>query len=276
MLLSLLTRASRATPTEHVRWRGDGVSRIEGLSDTVFGFAITLLVVSLEVPKTSAELLHTMSGFLPFVGSFLVLFRLWRAQFEFFRRYGLEDPVTVRLTGVLLIIVLFSIYPVKFLFTFMLVVLPSNLAQEHNAAIKAVMPLDNLPKILGMYGMGFTGIAVTFALLYRNALRQAEALQLTPLERFDTAATVKRWWRASLVGGSMLVWCGAVLSLGEHLRRRDEVFEWVYFGGCLLVIATALTQRRLRSRLARERLDISDTPGAGAEPATIVDARAPA
>ena len=33
------------------RWRGKEISRIEGLSDAVFGFAITLLVVSLEVPK---------------------------------------------------------------------------------------------------------------------------------------------------------------------------------------------------------------------------------
>ena len=34
------------------RWRGHEVSRIEALNDAVFAFAITLLVVSLEVPKT--------------------------------------------------------------------------------------------------------------------------------------------------------------------------------------------------------------------------------
>ena len=33
------------------RWRSHDVSRIEGLSDAVFGFAVTLLVVSLEVPR---------------------------------------------------------------------------------------------------------------------------------------------------------------------------------------------------------------------------------
>ena len=34
------------------RWRGSEIARIEGLSDAVFAFAVTLLVVSLEVPKT--------------------------------------------------------------------------------------------------------------------------------------------------------------------------------------------------------------------------------
>ena len=40
--------------SDHFRWRGGAVSRIEGSSDCVFGFAITLLVVSLGVPSTFA------------------------------------------------------------------------------------------------------------------------------------------------------------------------------------------------------------------------------
>src|SRR5437588_5648176 len=102
---------------EGFRLRGHDVSRIEGFSDAVFGFALTLLIVSLEVPKTSTELLATMRGFGAFVVTFMILTRLWYSQFTFFRRYALEDRVTITLNLVLLFTVLFFVYPLKFLFT---------------------------------------------------------------------------------------------------------------------------------------------------------------
>ena len=45
---------------------GREVSRIEGFSDAVFGFALTLLVVSLEVPDNFEALKEILRGFIPF------------------------------------------------------------------------------------------------------------------------------------------------------------------------------------------------------------------
>src|SRR5688572_33333744 len=84
------------------RWRGHEISRVEGLSDAVFGFAVTLLVVSLEVPKTFNELSEIMRGFGAFAISFALLFGVWFHHYRFFRRYGLQDTTTVVLSGVLL------------------------------------------------------------------------------------------------------------------------------------------------------------------------------
>src|SRR5262249_31622878 len=94
------------------------VSRVEGFSDAVFGFAVTLLVVSLEVPKTFDELLGMMRGLPAFAVSFALLFQIWWRHYRFFRKYDLEDGPVIALTGVLLFVVLFYVYPLKFLWSF--------------------------------------------------------------------------------------------------------------------------------------------------------------
>ena len=98
------------------RQRGLEVTRLESFSDAVFGFALTLLVVSLDVPKTVGDLFDAMRGFPAFALCFLFLALIWNSHYQFCRRYGLDDGRTRFLTCVLLFVVLFYIYPLKFLF----------------------------------------------------------------------------------------------------------------------------------------------------------------
>jgi hypothetical protein len=258
MLLSLLAnRLGKAGPVgpegQPFRWRGEGVSRIEGLSDTVFGFAITLLVVSLEVPKTSADLLETMLGTIPFIGSFTVLFVIWRAQFDFFRRYGLEDRTTVRLTGMRLMGVPFAVYPVKFLFTFILLTLPRALITGQAESLKQVMPIERMPFVFGLYGVGVLWVGLVFNRLYTHARRSRVRLSLTELESFDTDDLRQRWGILASLGAFIVFWSAAVLATGAHLRARDHVFAAVYYGGLVGLMAFAVSRARRRRRRARER-----------------------
>src|SRR5215204_2185504 len=112
--------ARRQGGEEDFRWRGEDVSRIEGFSDAVFAFAVTLLVVSLEVPKTFDELLATMRGFFAFAICFALLLSVWYDHYKFFRRYGLRDFLIVVLNAALLFLVLMYVYPLKFLFTLLI------------------------------------------------------------------------------------------------------------------------------------------------------------
>ena len=86
--------------------RGREVSRIEGFSDAVFGFALTLLVASLEVPRDFVELKATLLGFLPFAVTFALVCYLWYSHYKFFRRYGPADGLTIFPNCVLLFVVL--------------------------------------------------------------------------------------------------------------------------------------------------------------------------
>src|SRR3984893_2889316 len=119
MIREKLIQKGIGDPTKF-RWRSHEISRIEGLSDGVFAFAVTLLVVSLEVPRTFAELMQTMRGFGAFAISFTLLFIVWFNQYKFLRRYGLQDHLTRVLNCVLMFVVLFYVYPLKFVFTLML------------------------------------------------------------------------------------------------------------------------------------------------------------
>ena len=73
----------RRTATDpHFRWRGGEVSRIEGLSDAIFAFALTLLVVSLEVPRDFDELQRVLRGFPVFAICFALTVMVWWYHFR--------------------------------------------------------------------------------------------------------------------------------------------------------------------------------------------------
>src|SRR5262249_22278558 len=91
------------------------ITRLESFSDGVFAISATLLVVSLEVPHSFAELEHSLSGFIAFALSFTMLVHIWAVHNGFFRRFGEQDGWTVTLNAALLFVVLFYVYPLKYL-----------------------------------------------------------------------------------------------------------------------------------------------------------------
>ena len=176
------------------RWRSHEVARIEGLSDAVFGFAVTLLVVSLEVPKTFAELMEAMRGFGAFAICFTLLIVVWFNQYKFFRRYGLKDNYTVILNCALLFVVLFYVYPLKFVFTFLISVLTGRGARVRlsNGTIETMVEsADQVTTLMIIFGIGYIAVFGVFVLLYWHALRQRDRLELNELEIFDTRTDIR-------------------------------------------------------------------------------------
>jgi uncharacterized membrane protein len=171
------------------------ISRLEAFSDAAFAFALTLLVVSLNVPRSYAELMVLMKGFVSFACCFALLVWIWHEHNVFFRRFGLQDGFTVFLNGLLLFVVLFYVYPLKFMFD-------SLFARFIPGGYPDLQPmsLPQLARASTIYGLGFVALFVMFALLYGHAYRKRKELQLTALEVFDVKAQAGHHLVSAAVG----------------------------------------------------------------------------
>ena len=152
------------------------VSRLEGFSDAVFGFALTLLVVTLETPKDLRELRILIGSFLPFGLTFAMVSWIWYQHNVFFRRYDLQDAWTAFLNCVLLFVVLFYVFPLKFL--------TLTLVGWWTMGKDQVPRLDNLdgPMVMALYSTGVLIIFGVFMLLHAHAWKKRHELELSPLD----------------------------------------------------------------------------------------------
>jgi hypothetical protein len=193
-------------------------ARLEAFSDGVFAFAATLLVVALEVPATMLELEQVLLGFVPFTLSFGALVFLWSVHRSFFRRYPLGDRMTVGLNSCLLFVVLFYVYPLKFLARG----LAAMFFGRGVGGGVGVGTIAELGKLFTWYGAGFAAIFLFVALLYLHAARSADALGLSGVDRRQAVFWARHYAILCAVGlVSMLM---AVAGVGVRLGMPG----WIY------------------------------------------------
>jgi uncharacterized membrane protein len=219
------------------RNRSESVSRLEGFSDTAFGFAITLLVVSLAVPNHFDELLQQLRGLPVFAVTFALVANIWYAQYVFFRRYAMSDIVTVALTLVLLFVVLFYVYPLKFLF-----------GVAFGVGGISIRPSE-VPALFLIYGIGFASVSAVLTLLYVNAYRKRKELGLNDWEIFVTRLSIVDHLASGSVG---LVSAGLALVVPEP--ATSFVAGYIYFlVGVVKFVAGSIRGRRARAIGKNER-----------------------
>ncbi len=214
------------------RWRSHEITRIEGFADAVFAFAVTLLIVALEVPHTFEGLMGVLHEFPGFVASFALLMLFWNAHYRFFRRYGLQDPTTVWLNFAILLMVLFSVYPLKFLFSAWLGSGP------HKAHLESV---SELSAVYQFYGLGLGLIWGCYALLYWNALRQRDYLRLSPAETELTRGSCRQY--LICVGVSL------VSVLLARFRQADDGYPGLVFASLIVLLPLNTYWHRKRAEV---------------------------
>src|SRR5207244_2266834 len=161
--------------------RGLEVTHVEAMSDVIFGFSISLLVVSLEAPKTYAQMMETLRGFLPFAVCFWIFVDIWFEHHKFFRRYALEDTATLFLNTCLLFVLLFYVYPLKYMFTLSIQAFLGHSEQ---------VPVEGAPVLFTVYVGGVMAVFGLLTAMYARALGKRDELQLNAVEVIDTRERV--------------------------------------------------------------------------------------
>lgn len=214
--------AAAPIASDAFRLRGHDVSRIEAFFDAAFAFAVTLMVVSLQVPATFDELANALRGVPAFAICFVMLWQVWLAHYTFCRRYGLVDQMTILLNCALVFLLLVYIFPLKFL---CLVALEAMTGFGPVAPIPFFerCPPDKLDSLFLLYGVGFALVWGLLSSLYLHAWRERNSLGLTPVEMNRTLESASRFGGYAAVGGLS---CVVAMTFADE--QRVVLAGWCY------------------------------------------------
>ena len=138
-------------------------SRLEALSDGVFAFAATLMVVEVGVSTELISFSEELPNFISFAASFFIMMALWKLHYNFFRRTKYVDDWIITFNMILLFTVLFYIFPVKSL-------LDSILKQKG-------MSIQDLAQLFQIYSFGFSTLFLSFVLMYFRAYKKDKEVE---------------------------------------------------------------------------------------------------
>lgn len=180
--------------------RGNEIYRIEALSDAVFAFSVSLLIMSLEVPESFEEFRQTLLNFPSFMATVGLIFFFWFLQNTYFRTYGINSGWVVFLNLCLLTIILFYAFPLKYMFALLLSWMTgTSFFSGGSGKPLPLLSLENFSELVVFFSIGYSMIWLLFYLMYRYAFKVKESLQLTLKE----TAILKAETRDALVQGTI-------------------------------------------------------------------------
>jgi uncharacterized membrane protein len=225
------------------------ITRLEAFSDAVFAFALTLLVVSLDVPKSVEELREMMLGFVPFALMFSMICWIWYEHSKFFRRYELDGALATALNCFLLFVVLFYVYPLKFLTN----ALVTPLVFELFHIPKTFETLSGGDTVLLLYSYGVVMIFGAFVALYWQAWRRRAELGLDADDLVDLGDGL----RGNIISAGF----GVVSVALVYIARATEL-GWVFgvAGFIYVLMGPAHAWNGFKTGRARESLKKKAAP----------------
>jgi Sec-independent protein secretion pathway component TatC len=149
---------------------------------------------------------------------------IWYKQYIYFRRYGLQDTKTIVLNAILIFVVLFYIYPLKFLFSLLVkqftgaeltVHLPSGISAP-------IIESGDVRVLMAIYSTGYIAVFLIFAFMFIHAYRKQRELELSEIEKYDTRSSIQ----AELINVGVGVSSLLLLVVGG--RYGASLAGWIY------------------------------------------------
>ena len=191
-------------------WRGQSVTRIENLSDIVFALALGMMLFGGPPPQTFSELLHFLISIIPVTASFVILLMMWNSHFVFFRRYALADNKVVLLNSALLLMVLFTAYPLRFIFDSFFWYIVGSATGDFSQLRETDMDWINSARSMAIFGAGYGVIYTLLSFMYAHAISKADSIGLSEREILLTRQTV--WIFRGEVAIAILLICAALFT----------------------------------------------------------------
>lgn len=248
---------------QEFRHRGEEGGRLEAISDAVFALAIALLLISTSAPKKFEDIIQFTYELLPFAFCMTLIILIWHEHFIFFLRYGLRNRKIIFLNSIFLFIVLFYVYPLKFL-TKMLSLPIMYWASGNELFLNDLVTMikgDQVDDLMIIYGVGAASIFLTLAWMYQYARKCANDLGLSEIERFDTKASLQ----SNLFMASV-----PLLSVLITLIFRTSNYVGAYAGFTYFLYTPLMFWHGYRSDKKREKL-LAHQSGEIQTPATSGD-----
>ena len=225
------------------RHRGEEPGRLENFSDAIFALAITLLLISTSPPSNFEQIKRFLYDLVPFFLCIILFLLIWFEHFKFFYRYGLRNARIVVLNSLFLFLVLFYVYPLKFLTRLIeipMAMLFNNEALLHD--LKGLISPADMGDLMVIYGLGASAVFCVLALMYQYALKHAAELDLNEIEVFDTRTSM----RTNLLMGSVpLMSVLVALIFSSHwMAGMLSGFTYFLYTPIMLIHGTRVEKKR--------------------------------
>jgi uncharacterized membrane protein len=244
------------------RFRGKEPGRLENFSDAIFALAITLLLISTSPPVNFEQIKRFAYELLPFLVCITLITLIWYEHFQFYLRYGLRNSKMIVLNTLFLAIVLFYVYPLKFL-TKIIILFPIGFLVGDQSLlndVKNMIKSQDMGELMIIYGFGATFVFLILMQMYRYALTKADDLDLNELERFDTRTSIRTNFLMALV--PMLSVVLAIIFFNHWLAGPIAGFVYFFYTPIMLAHGRRADKKRKALVAELERKELSDAANA--------------